>query len=522
MSARGWFAAASCGLAGFAFLLNWWAGFRGIFMLDHSMVIDGGWRMLLGQVPYRDFLMPYSPLVMAIQALCFQVLGIQWQATVFPASVFNAGATLCAIRIVRLVGGGRVLALAAGGATALAFHPPFGTLWFEQTAVFFGLAGLTAMLEAARLDGWRRDGLYAMAGLLLAAGAIAKQNFGGLLVPIAFAVAGCGLFVDRRAALRGVWMAAGGFAAGIAAVIGWGWVYSDLAVFRHYVLEVAAAIGRSRMNADSLWKAVTFQAHPLFAQVDLIGIPAAVAALWKVRSRWEPAVWMEIGPAAVCALALPFWRSLLQKLTLNEWENNMALVGLSVCLAVRLTQYAAGAGRKWVAVGGVSFALWCVLPVIWISTAVKTRRVHDFAAGASFERVSKVPGLEGLRWGSTNLNGQDAFERVYGELRRRGTPFLVMGDSTILYALLGAKPPQPLLYFQPGHSFLEREVGELDGVIVESLRRNGVKTVVREKKTHLAEMMNVHERFPKTWAWFRDGFRLAEEFGNYEVWVAKD
>jgi hypothetical protein len=39
--------------------------------------------------------------------------------------------------------------------TACCFQAPFGTLWFEQTAFFFGLAGLLTVLEGERAAGSR-------------------------------------------------------------------------------------------------------------------------------------------------------------------------------------------------------------------------------------------------------------------------------------------------------------------------------------------------------------------------------
>src|SRR5690349_21181100 len=47
------------GVLAFSFLWVWEVGHRGLFMLDQSIVFDGAWRMVQGQVPYRDFVMPF-------------------------------------------------------------------------------------------------------------------------------------------------------------------------------------------------------------------------------------------------------------------------------------------------------------------------------------------------------------------------------------------------------------------------------------------------------------------------------
>src|SRR3982750_635103 len=86
--------ALACGiLAAVAFAFNWATGHRGVFLLDQSMIFDGGWRILEGQTPYRDFLIPFGPITFYIQALFFRVFGVNWTATVIPACLFSAIAT---------------------------------------------------------------------------------------------------------------------------------------------------------------------------------------------------------------------------------------------------------------------------------------------------------------------------------------------------------------------------------------------------------------------------------------------
>src|SRR5580704_12892663 len=146
----------NCAVAVFGFLLVWICGHRGLFLLDQSMMFDGAWRLLQGQVPYRDVLYPFGPLAFVIQALFFKVFGVDFSTTVLSAAVLNAIAGLLVIRIVSLLlPGQRVTALMAGLVTACWFQAPFGTLWFEQTAFFFGLLGLLAALKGESAEASR-------------------------------------------------------------------------------------------------------------------------------------------------------------------------------------------------------------------------------------------------------------------------------------------------------------------------------------------------------------------------------
>ena len=153
------------------------------------MIFDGGWRILQGQTPYRDFLIPFGPVVFYIQALFFWLFGVNWTATVLPACVFNCVATLSVIRIVRLLGGGsRPLALCGGLATAICFQAPFGTLWLEQTAMFFDLLALQAVVESLYTSGYRRSLWQLVGGFSMALAVLSKQNFGLFFIPIVVAV----------------------------------------------------------------------------------------------------------------------------------------------------------------------------------------------------------------------------------------------------------------------------------------------------------------------------------------------
>ena len=142
---------------GFLFALK--TGFRGFFPFDQSIVFDGSYRVLSGQVPYKDFVMPFGPATFWLQAIVFKLLGVNYFAYVFGAAAVNLLAVLASIAIVRLLlPGERMLSYLAGLVTAVWFYPPFGTPWVDQTAFFFSYCGIVALLASLREgDRRRRD-----------------------------------------------------------------------------------------------------------------------------------------------------------------------------------------------------------------------------------------------------------------------------------------------------------------------------------------------------------------------------
>jgi Dolichyl-phosphate-mannose-protein mannosyltransferase len=538
----------ACGtLAAIAFAFNWGTGHRGVFLLDQSMIFDGGWRILQGQTPYKDFLIPFGPVTFYVQALFFWLFGVNWSAMVLPACLFNSAATLSVIRIIRLLGGGsRLLALCGGLATAICFQAPFGTLWLEQTAMFFDLVALQAVAESLYASGYHRALWQLLGGFSLALAVLSKQNYGLFFTPIVFAVVVTAELADVRRVCQSLVVVGIGLAATIGVFVGWVWLFSDLSSFVQRVLVVAGEIGRSRITLKVIYQALLFEIVPNRGQVDLIALLSGSIALFLACFNFSEkgssgSFWRQTAPASVVAILLPVFRSFTQATTDNEWQNNLAFVGLAggvgVSLMLRVMDSSSivpvakqegtlrlPSARTVKLCVLVASGIWGLMVVVSEARAAWVRVVQQFAYGARFDEIVRVPGMEGVRWGEptsiskTTTLRKDDVEGLVSYLSAKKRSFFVMGDSTMLYGLLGAKSPQPLLYFLPSHSFLEREIPRLDEMVFKSLERNHVGIIVREKVTFLHEVHDAFTQFPRTWAWFTSHFDHVSDFGNYEVW----
>jgi 4-amino-4-deoxy-L-arabinose transferase-like glycosyltransferase len=536
---RRWLYPLACVAVGLvAFWLNWVAGHKGVFLLDQSMVFDGGWRILNGQRMYRDFLAPFGPVTFWIQATSFYLWGVNWSATVLPACVLNLLASWSVMRMVRIATDSRGAAIAGGLITATCFQAPFGTLWFEQVAMFFGLLALQAGLEALRAQGLLQAGWAAASGACIVLAIASKQNFGILMAPIAVVMLWAGALPERRRAAAGL-LAQGVGMALTAGLFGL-WLAPVWGSFQEAVVEMSREISRERISPSVIIAGLTFNHLGLASQFDLVGCAAGAVVLLMAFWNRSHEMWGAVAPAAVLAVALPVFRSLTQVITLNNAANNYTFTGLAVTLgcgaAARLQRYlrlvisplsdpqvrapsSTTLGR--LLLGGVG--LWGVAFVSHQSMVSLQRIVHSFPRTARFERTVQSAGLEGLRWGDptiirTSVLDKSDFEGVLEYLRSRKTPFFVMGDSSLLYALAGMPSPQPLLYFLPSHSFVPRQIPELDAQIHAALVRNHVQIVVREKDTFLPAVRESYPLFPKTWAWFQANFTHRRDFGIYEIW----
>jgi hypothetical protein len=558
----------NCAVAAFGFLLVWMCGHRGLFLLDQSMIFDGAWRLLQGQVPYRDVLYPFGPMAFVVQALFFKLFGVDFSTTVLSAAVLNAMAGLLVIRIVGLLlPMQKVTAMMAGLATACWFQAPFGTLWFEQTAFFFGLVGLLTALEGERAAGSRSYWLHLLTGLLAALAILSKQNAGLLFFLILAGIVIVAHVREPMVAMTRLAAQIAGLLIGIGCFALWLWLFSDPRQFFHYSVEVTRSLASARAPANPvlfLSGLLTFSAMPPSIRwcALLFALPG-VAALFAGLLRWPESdeqsnVCTLAGWIVVACLEL---QQLFILVTANEAVNGVPLLGLAGGLALGLlsvvvgqqgVQFSMVSGTRSLkarisATGGrrlvvaLSIVLWGAL----IGQGVRiswNRTVQQFDAGTGFTGVLDVDGMRRLKWAdcsysdrlalTTGLNRADPshdwwlrksdFEQLNQWLSRNPGNFFVFGDSTILYGLHRRISPQPWLYFLKGHSYLDSDLPHVDEAVVTSLARRDIRTVILEKVSWAGyQDADWLPHMPNLNSWITVNFAKEKEFGIFEVWVAK-
>jgi hypothetical protein len=539
----------------FAFALTWYSGHRGLFFLDHSAVFDGAWRILQGQVPYRDFYMAFPPIMFWIQATFFKFAGLTFSSMVLSAAVVNVLAAASIMRIVHcLVTGSNLPILLAGIVTAIWFQPPFGTLWMEQIAFLFACWALQCILEAGRLSNRFSALLWFLAGCCMTCSFLSKQNAGAFFVPIYVGV----ILIQNWRTGRRFLLSLGSFGAGasIAALAFFVWLrfFSDPSMFWRHAIEVAGGIGKERvlLHLDSLAEGVFLclltprSAIPPSLLGMLIGPLVLIVGALNLDLKAG-----QMRKFAICGfllLSLPLYQNLFIVSTMNEPQNAQPFLGLliglllSVVLLVRQTTYSADIGSGTIripirlltpaAFTTAAFTLLSVLAAWVIFEGVQVARyrvVQEFGSTTRFVNRVQVPGMEGFYWGDPTLiptqTGlvtirREDFENLARYLQSRPGNFFVAGDATILYGLLRKPSPQPLLYFAPNHSHTAADIPRLDNAILRSLETHNIQTVVKEQFTFMSTQP-VYSVFPQTWSWLTSKFEPVHNFGIFEVWERK-
>ena len=243
------------GLLIFSFLLTFKAGERGLFALDQCNVFDGSYRILSGQIPYKDFLIPFGPVVFWLQAIFFKLLGISYFSYIFGAAFINVLATLGSTLILRMFfPSRRFLSYIAGLLTAVWFYPPVGTPYYEQTAFFFSLVAITVLLFATLIK--KRNSVSGNLLILISSffallSCLSKQNAGLFILPLyPLLLIAVNLTDLRRIFINCIIFSAGFIGNLVPMFLLWVWFNSDFGLFIQYVLKVPSGFGLQRLFGD--------------------------------------------------------------------------------------------------------------------------------------------------------------------------------------------------------------------------------------------------------------------------------
>jgi hypothetical protein len=474
--------------AGAALCLHY--GRIGFMPLDQSIVFDGGWRLLCGQVPFRDFTVPAGLTPIALQAVVFRLFGVSWFAYCLHAALLNGLFCVLVFRLLGRLEAGAPAAAFYAFLSGVVFYTPFGVPYMDQHAFFFSLAAVAALVEAM-MPGPRRGFWLGLVPWLLAAAYLSKQIPSVLLFPLLGSFPFLLVRRERRSAVRtlatSTIVLAGLLAAATLAV--------DRSLLAEYFFTLPAVEGGRRLAALLDRDGFAGQAAELTRAARLLALaPTVLGALLlgfsRLRGAHEPdrlPHWLR--PAltlyllAVCAAFV--------MATDNEGENGVPFVFAAVGLVhAELRARRGGRWRHAPAAMGALVLLSATDALGFNARVNEPRMVHELdgvASAAPRESVALPPALAFMEW---RLHPFYRFRpndlaQVVAHLRSEEGAIYVFGDLTILYALTGRPSAGPALWLHPGLTLPEPEHPGFEAWeerLVDDLERRNVRFVVRESR----------------------------------------
>ena len=136
----------------FSLLINQYYGNKGIFPVDSFSHFDTGFRILLGEHPFKNYWVVSGPLVDYIQAIFFYFFGVTWQSYLLHASLFNALISIATFVFLRSFKLSIYYSLIYSLLFSILAYPTSGTPFVDHHSAFFSLLGIYALILAIKTE----------------------------------------------------------------------------------------------------------------------------------------------------------------------------------------------------------------------------------------------------------------------------------------------------------------------------------------------------------------------------------
>jgi hypothetical protein len=469
-------------LAGLLYCLFY--GRIGYMPQDHSAVFDGGWRILSGQIPFRDFALPNAILPIFLQAFIFKLLGINWFVYCLHAALFNGLFCVLVFFFLRMFGGTLKLSFFYALLSGVVFYTPFGIPVQDQHAYCFTfLLIFLACLSVRVSRSWLKQLIFFSLPIVMVGAFLSKQ------IPTIFGAALVGAIVlvgERRNLIA---LARSLLAGTLAVSLSLGALYHilgiDFELLKVHFFELPAETGSDRLTwviSGNCVRTIKYmishwQLFSPFALVTMLFLGVMIWICLRFIIPGPKPRWKAVGQRMEKHLFPLFLAQsfllicfLFVILTKNQRENGVPLIFVSLGLTHLFLQGVWGQDRyndptvRSLGQRSVSFlvsfilvgsSLWCAWNFDRKVNA--TRMVHDFIYKKEANEGPKQekPGaLSFLVWGvpKSYRGTPEHFLRIVDFFQRNNGNFFLLGDSSILYALTGRPSVNPVLWFHPGET----------------------------------------------------------------------
>ncbi|HEX9121428.1 MAG TPA: hypothetical protein VF840_12890 [Terriglobales bacterium] len=535
-----------------------WQNSRLAVLWDLSYILENGWRISLGQMPYRDFPLPYPPLTFLAQAALIKFTGRIYFHHVIYAAVAGGIATLLTWRILLYLApparSPRLLAfLLSAPLVVLGIYCIFPHPFYDCDCTFAVLVCLLLLLHVEK-KGFSA-GLSFVAGIVLVVPALVKQNtglafLGSTVVAIVVLMA---IATRRTESVRGYAFILAGTAVGLGLSAILLHFTAGLENYRHWTVQFAAARRMPSFrdmlsvydNRLLLWWLPSFAAGALLLSrvraSRWLGVLAGV--LLVLPFAWTAAyllIQTDSSDQAECLLSLwPFVLIVSFVLSLREVRRRQGMALVVPFIVIATVHGAFLSQQLW----GSTYAIW-PLAIVLIAGVITARAtspmqyhvvelmlplavaVSLFISGGNY-----IWSHERLDYANVADGGVEHSQLpALRELSVRG-PWLPQFDELVAYANANI-PAQDALLIIPGEDLFYYATGRVPRFpvlmfdhtvnpyspeeVVEMARARNVRWLVVKRDLQLAANP-VEDRQRLLWLALQD-FTKTEELDNYTIY----
>jgi len=491
----------------------------GFMPLDHSIIYDGAWRILSGQIPFRDFNAPNGIVPMVLQAAFFTVFGVDWFAYCLHAACVNGIFCVLVYLLLKWLGVPGSFSLLYAFLSGIVFYPPVGVPFMEQHAFFFVLCAIVLAVNASQSErlGVRVSSWF-LVPFMFCLAYCSKQIPTLFALPLLAYIMGA---MTKRAYRKEMYITI--VIAGVSLVLLILGIFTfyelDLSRIKTYFIDLPSETGAARIHRlllllpqtaalifyPALLKSVTMYSFFFIYLMGLLLLLFTKKALAKSHgNETDAAVRQGVVQNIVVAFSLLIICNLFIACTLNQGENGIPYIFVSLgILHAECSKFMNRviSNKQRLLKPGITvlFIFVALFDAITFNFKVnKSRMVSDFI----FTKAETAPlGLpEELRFMVFAVPGRfpkmraDDLRETVDYLKVKKDNFLLIGDTSILYALTKKPSVNPSLWFHEGLTipkFGTERFTVYENELIENMRKYNVKYIVVEgNKTWLHVNIN--------------------------------
>ena len=130
----------------FSLFINQHYGNKGIYPIDSFAHFDTGFRILIGEYPFKDYWIISGPFVDYVQAIFFYIFGVNWQSYVLHASIINILVAVTTFFVLKNFKLNIYLCFFYSLAVSILAYPSSGTPFVDHHSAFFSLLGVYTLI----------------------------------------------------------------------------------------------------------------------------------------------------------------------------------------------------------------------------------------------------------------------------------------------------------------------------------------------------------------------------------------
>ncbi len=528
----------------FSFYFNFESGRRGFFPLDQSIIFDGSYRILKGQIPYKDFLIPVGPVPFYIHSLFFKIFGLSYWSYLLGSSLINLLATISSFFIIYIFFPSKKwLSFVGAILTAIWFYPPSGTPYIEHTSFFLSLLGIFFILISLygeRISKFSREIFLFLSGFLALLSILCKQNFGFFILPIYFLLILSFHISNPKKILSQSLLFLTGLIIGIFIFVALVIKFSDLNLFFKYFFKLPFETGLGRFLPKNFFFFLSrmgpLSILPFILLIFSASLFSIILYIYNFQKADDELKRLFVSSTLCSYLIISQYLFLLT--TKNQPEMGLFFIGIIFSIGVGIIIYLTDLIKikvhyknsetkipskifikRFLLFLFLIFGFYIAFKGVNISL---TRKAHDIFDEAVFKETLSVKEFKFLKWGEpTSMRGanvkKEEIESLINFLKWENKNFFIFPDFTILYGILNFPSPQPLLWFHKGLTYPYSYDKSLDNWIVESLKKNNVKIIVIEESSWFGTEERLRD-FPLLISYIEKNFIGVNKIGIFSIY----